>query len=408
MNVSATAQVPVFKDRLSAARAQTDALFELIKPDAMYDRPIAERHRLIFYLGHVEAFDWNQICRWSLGFRSFHPTFDRLFEAGIDPEPGTAARDEPRDWPRVAEVLVYNRGVRARVDEAIEHAPPQIVNVAIEHRLMHAETLSYLMHEMDYARKREVVHHTHSNLSGNVLNPFIEIPEGEATIGQAAGEFGWDNEFAQRIAHVPPFMLSQHKVTNGEYLRFVNEGAPAPHFWTQQGGRWFYRGMFDLIPLPLDWPVYTTHDEATAYARWAGKTLPAEEQFHRAAYGRRGAGENDYPWGNAGPDMKHGNFDFHFWDPISVNATPAGTSEFGITQLVGNGWEWTSSVFGPLPGFEAFPFYPGYSANFFDDHHFVMKGASPRTAAPLLRRSFRNWFRPNYPYVYATFRLVEN
>jgi formylglycine-generating enzyme required for sulfatase activity len=76
--------------------------------------------------------------------------------------------------------------------------------------------------------------------------------------------------------------------------------------------------------------------------------------------------------------------------------------------MVGNGWEWTSTLFGPFPGFEPFPFYAGYSKNFFDEEHYVLKGGSPRTASCFLRRSFRNWFRPDYPYVYASFRLVEN
>ena len=93
--------------------------------------------------------------------------------------------------------------------------------------------------------------------------------------------------------------------------------------------------------------------------------------------------------------------------PTPVGAHPDGDSAFGVADLVGNGWEWTSTPFAPLPGFEAFPFYPGYSANFFDGKHFVMKGGSARTAACMLRRSFRNWFQPHYPYVYATFRCVE-
>ncbi len=90
-----------------------------------------------------------------------------------------------------------------------------------------------------------------------------------------------------------------------------------------------------------------------------------------------------------------------------VNAHPAGASAFDVWDLLGNGWEWTSTVFGPLPGFKPFPFYPGYSADFFDGKHFVMKGGSPRTDACMLRRSFRNWFQPHYPHVYATFRCVE-
>jgi formylglycine-generating enzyme required for sulfatase activity len=93
---------------------------------------------------------------------------------------------------------------------------------------------------------------------------------------------------------------------------------------------------------------------------------------------------------------------------MDVDATPAGDSARGVSQLIGNGWEWTSTLFGPFPGFQPFPFYPGYSRNFFDEEHYVLKGASPRTASCFLRRSFRNWFRPDYPHVYATFRLVEN
>jgi formylglycine-generating enzyme required for sulfatase activity len=75
--------------------------------------------------------------------------------------------------------------------------------------------------------------------------------------------------------------------------------------------------------------------------------------------------------------------------------------------MLGNGWEWTSSVFGPFPEFEPFPFYRGYSADFFDGKHFVMKGGSARTAACMLRPTFRNWFQPHYQYVYAGFRCVN-
>lgn len=162
-----------------------------------------------------------------------------------------------------------------------------------------------------------------------------------------------------------------------------------------------------MFPLPLDHPVYVTHDAASVYARWRGMSLPSEAQFHRAAYGDASGEEREYPWGSAPPETVEGNFDFASWDPMPVTATPATDSAFGVSQLAGNGWEWTSTEFGPFPGFEVFPFYAGYSRNFFDGRHYVLKGGSPRTAACLLRRSFRNWFRPNYPYVYAAFRLAQ-
>ncbi len=90
-----------------------------------------------------------------------------------------------------------------------------------------------------------------------------------------------------------------------------------------------------------------------------------------------------------------------------MDAHPAAASAFGVRDLVGNGWEWTSTVFEPFTGFAPLPSYPEYSAEFFDGDHFVMKGASPVTSRTLVRRGFRNWFRPRYPYVYASFRCVR-
>lgn len=170
-----------------------------------------------------------------------------------------------------------------------------------------------------------------------------------------------------------------------------------------------YSAMFGDVRLPTDWPVYVSHAEANAYAKWLGRKLPTEEQFHRAAYGTPdNREERSYPWGEEAPSEHHGNFDFRHWDPSPVGTHPAGASAFGLHDPVGNGWEWTRTRFGPFPGFARMPFYPGYSADFFDGQHFVMKGGSPRTAACMLRRSFRNWFQPHYPYTYATFRCVED
>jgi gamma-glutamyl hercynylcysteine S-oxide synthase len=149
--------------------------------------------------------------------------------------------------------------------------------------------------------------------------------------------------------------------------------------------------MFSLIPLHLDWPVWLTWDQASAYAQWRGLALPSEAQFQRAA-------------GLTAPDAVRDNFDYQRWDPVAVDNGPDGADV--PAQMTGNGWEWTRDPFAPFEGFDAHPFYPGYSADFFDGQHYVMKGASPRTARLLTRASFRNWFRPDYPYMYAGFRLV--
>jgi formylglycine-generating enzyme required for sulfatase activity len=405
------------KAAMSQARRATDELFQLVPKTAWYDRPVPERHRLIFYVGHLESFDWN-LVRTALDVRAFHPSFDRLFAFGIDPHPGRLPEDSPSDWPSLEEVADYTGHIRDVLDTVLETVPPLLLHVAIEHRLMHAETFTYLLHNLAEPLSAVSPRTVTAEHAVRPCEPWlIDIPAGTATLGrerrpeadaqEPSGWFGWDNEFDAVSDFVPSFRIDKYKVTNRHYLAFVNDGARPPHFWRPRGSRWYWRTVFGEIPLPLEWPVYVTHDEARAYARWAGGALPSEAQFHRAAYGTPSGEERSYPWGESAPDSRLGNFNCERWDPVDVTATPLGDSAFGVAQLVGNGWEWTSTVFAPFPGFHPYAFYPGYSADFFDGEHVVLKGGSPRTAGPLLRRSFRNWFRPNYPYVYATFRCVK-
>jgi iron(II)-dependent oxidoreductase len=375
--------------RLERARERTDALFQLVPPESLYERPIAERHRLLFYLGHLEAFDWNLIGKYALDRPAFQPEFDQLFAFGIDPAPGQLPRDQPSDWPRPAAIELYKQRVRDGLDPLLETVPELLLHVAIEHRLMHAETFAYLLHHLSYGCKASL-RQAPEPVAPPPTPCMIDIPAGAARLGRTASEgFGWDNEFEAHSRDVPPFAISKYKVTNGEYLEFVRQGAPPPFFWVERGGRWYYRGMFAETPLPLDCPVYVTYREAEAYARWRGKAIPTEPQFHRASAG-------------APPSR---NVDFRRWDPVPVTADEDAWR--GPQQLTGNGWEWTCTPFAPFPGFEPFPFYRNYSEPFFDGAHYVLKGASPRTAACFLRPSFRNWFRPSYPYLYATFRLVD-
>jgi gamma-glutamyl hercynylcysteine S-oxide synthase len=429
--------------RLEEARARTDEIFDRVQPDALYDRPIPERHRLVFYLGHVEAFDWNLVARQAFGLEAFNEGYDRLFAFGIDPVDGGLPNEPASDWPKRDFIESYNRRVRDVVDACVagEH-PARIEDVevvfqmAIEHRLMHAETLAYLLNQLPYSMKiaprapAAIDATARDSARNGRLEALVTIPEGRATLGRRRADpgFGWDNEHEEHVVNVPGFAIEKHKVTNGRFLEFLRDGGYEqralwsdadwewkakeavrhPGFWVERDGQWFYRGMFAEVPLPLEAPVYASHAEASAFARWAGGVLPTEAQFHRAAHGTPGGAERSYPWGEESPSATRGNFDFHRWDPTAVGGFPESASAFGVDELVGNGWEWTSTPFAPFAGFEAHPFYAGYSANFFDGHHYVMKGGSPRTAACMLRRSFRNWFQPHYPYVYGAFRQVPS
>jgi iron(II)-dependent oxidoreductase len=438
-------RAPSLLHRLAEARTRTDELFAIVRPDALYDRPIPERYRLIFYTGHLEAFDWNLLGRRHFDLPSFDPTLDQLFAFGIDPVGGGLPTDAPEAWPSRAQVSHYNQKLRRTLDDCLSRSLElrskdsreleQLVEVAIEHRLMHAETLSYLLHQMPHSKKFHRAD-SPSPTAPQAKPHMVNIPAGIAMLGLRAerNSFGWDNEFDEHQVSVPEFRIDAYKVTNGEFLNFHSSGGyrdkslwndadwnwlqssntSHPSFWIFREGKPFLRTMFDEIPLPLDWPVYVSLAEASAYARWVKKELPTEAEWHRAAYGtpsesrKAEISERAFPWGDQLPSSIHGNFDFQRWDPAPVAAHSAGASAFGIHGPLGNGWEWTRTVFAPFPGFKPFPFYPGYSADFFDGHHFVMKGGSSRTAACMLRRSFRNWFQPHYPYVYTGFRCIEH
>lgn len=424
--------------RLLEARSETDNLFGLVRAEALYDRPVAEQCRLIFCLGHLAAADWNLLADRAFGLKPFHPSFDRLFAGEMNPVDRGLPSDKASDWPKRDVVERYIFRVREELDEAIEQAlahpsegHPQLalmLEAAIEHRLIHAETLTYLIHQLPYNRKISGWIEAAPTLLRK-KGRMVEIPAGTATLGlrpTSEEHFGWDNELTEHRVQVPEFAIDAHNVTNGEFLQFVRAGGYVkyalwseadwewkerqairhPRFWRADGNLWLYRGMFGEIRLPLEWPVYVSHAEASAYARWLGRELPIEAQFHRAAYGTPEGTERSYPWDEARPSAEHGNFNSRRWEPSPVGSHPAGASAFGVHDLVGNGWEWTQTRLGPFPGFAPFSFHPGYSTSFFDGKHYVLKGGSPRTAACLLRRSFRNGLQNHYPCAYATFRCV--
>jgi gamma-glutamyl hercynylcysteine S-oxide synthase len=423
-------------------RRRSRQLFDIVRPEAYYSRPISLRHPIVFYEGHLPAFSLNTLVKKALGRPGVDERLERLFARGIDPEDEASASGSQRaEWPARHEVQRFADECDVLILEALANAPleqpghpllheAQAVYAILEHEAMHQETMLYMWHQLSYEQKRAPAA-VSADEAGTTPSPVtVAVSAGHATLGARPGEipFGWDNEFPGLIVDVPAFEIDVHNVTNEQFMDFVDaggyrqsqwwtpetfawvrhEGIEHPRFWTRRNGAWKWRGMFEEIDLPRAWPVYVSQAEAAAYTRWKGARLPTEAEYHRAAFGESSGDERQYPWGDAPPDASRGLFDFTSWNPVAVGRHPAGQSAWGVHDLMGNGWEWTCTEFAPFGGFRPMASYPEYSADFFDGQHLVMKGASPATAIELLRRSFRNWFRPNYPYVYATFRCVRS
>ena len=408
--------------RYRANRERSAQLFSFFEPGAYYDKPLPLRHPFVFYEGHLPAFSFNKLVREALGGASLDPELERLFERGIDPADVVEASRHARDgWPDRERVAAFAEACDAAVLAALAEADltdasaspllerAQAAYTILEHEEMHHETLLYILHRLDDARKT-APGSTAPAEREPASRGRVVVAAGTATLGarRAAIEFGWDNEFDEHRVQVPAFEVDVNNVTNADWLAFVRDGGDRPDFWIEREGRMHLRGAFGEIPLPGTWPVYVTHAQASAFAAWRGGRLMSEPEYHRAAFGTPEGRERPYPWGDAAPDARlHGNFDFRRYDPEPVGSSPAGASAWGVHDLVGNGWEWTSTPFAPFAGFAPMAAYPQYSADFFDGKHFVLKGGSARTAACMLRRTFRNWFQTHYQYAYAGFRCVS-
>ncbi|HXG88745.1 MAG TPA: SUMF1/EgtB/PvdO family nonheme iron enzyme [Vicinamibacterales bacterium] len=429
-------------------RVRTAQLFDLLTDEAYYAQPISLRHPIVFYEGHLPAFSLNTLVKKALHRPGLDEHLERLFARGIDPDEASDASGKPFAWPERGRVKEFVAAADALVLDALAHADLEVtgdplldrsdaVFTILEHEAMHQETLLYMWHRLPFEQKRRPDYYrvvgtgtgTLPGTGGGNTHDEVMVPAGAARLGATRGEipFGWDNEFGSVDLAVESFAIDRRNVTNADFLAFVNDGGYRrselwtsddwqwlqehrvlhPAFWERDGESWQWRGMFERFPLPPEWPVYVSYAEASAYARWRRRRLPTEAEFDRAAFGSPTGDARRFPWGNDAPTAAHGVFDFTTWDPQPVGSHPRGRSAWGIDDLVGNGWEWTSSIFRPFPGFAASASYPEYSADFFDESHYVMKGGSPATAQELLRPTFRNWFRPRYPYVYATFRTVR-
>jgi gamma-glutamyl hercynylcysteine S-oxide synthase len=260
--------------------------------------------------------------------------------------------------------------------------------------------------------------------------PEVLIPAGPFTMGTSTEAWALDNERPAHRSEVAAFFLDTAPVTNGDYLRFLDAGgyderrwwtAPgweyrrraeltAPLFWSRDSdGCWWRRSFGNLIPVEADEPVvHVCLYEAQAYAAWAGRRLPTEAEWEKAArWDPVSQRSRRYPWGDEDPTPERANLGQQHLRPAPAGSYPAGASPHGVHQLIGDVWEWTSSTFGPYAGFEVFP-YAEYSKVFFGTDYYVLRGGSFGTDRAACRGTFRNWDYPIRRQIFAGFRTARD
>ncbi len=241
------------------------------------------------------------------------------------------------------------------------------------------------------------------------------IPAGEFEQGTTVFPWALDNERPAHRVHVPAFWIDTTPVSNAAYCEFIADGGyreprwwtpagwehrnaaglTAPQFWWREGGQWLRRRFGHVEPVPPDEPVvHVCWYEADAYARWAGKRLPTESEWEKAARNDPVAGRSrTYPWGEDEPGQDLANLGQRHLQPAPVGSYPDGASAYGVRQLLGDVWEWTASDFAGYPGFAAWP-YREYSEVFFGPEYKVLRGGSFAADPVACRGTFRNWDSP--------------
>ncbi|WP_243795715.1 ergothioneine biosynthesis protein EgtB [Saccharopolyspora gloriosae] len=417
-------------DELIRTRRRSVALTESVDDDDLTRQHSPLMSPLVWDLAHIGSQEELWLVRDVGGAEAIRPDIDDLYDAFQHPR-----RDRPQ-LPLLgpAEARSYVGTVREKVLDLLDRAPLEgrrlveqafAFGMIVQHEQQHDETM-LATHQLRTGAP--VLTAESPPAAVGDLAPEVLVPGGPFTMGTSTEPWALDNERPAHQVHVADFLIDTTPVTNGAYRRFVEGGGyddprwwseagwayrqhaelGAPRFWRRDGDGWLRRRFGHVEPLPDEEPVlHVSFHEAEAYARWAGKRLPTEQEWEKAARHDPSTGRSlRYPWGDADPLPEHANLGQRHLRPAPAGAYPLGAAPCGARQLIGDVWEWTSSDFLPHPGFGAFP-YREYSEVFFGPEHKVLRGGSFGTDAAACRGSFRNWDLPIRRQIFAGFRCAR-
>jgi iron(II)-dependent oxidoreductase len=304
-----------------------------------------------------------------------------------------------------------------------------VYNMILQHEAQHNETMLQtlqLMRGRGYRPENLVELPT----GGSATEEMVHIPGGPFIMGTDDRSVALDNERGVHEVDLPGFYMDVTPVTNRAYLEFIEDGGyEKGEFWDPEGWEWIEE---EEISAPKHWYQKEPHDwwterfgfdeplrmgvpvvhvswyEADAYARWAGKRLPTEAEWEKAAsWDPITETKRLYPWGDEPPTQELANLDQMAFGTADVGAYSEGMSAYGCHQMIGDVWEWTATEFTGYPGFESFP-YREYSEVFFDDGYRVLRGGSWATRPVAIRNTFRNWDFPIRRQLFCGFRCARD
>ncbi|WP_433307025.1 ergothioneine biosynthesis protein EgtB [Actinoplanes sp. CA-030573] len=416
---------------LGRARDRTTLLTESVDEGDLVRQHSPLMSPLVWDLAHVGNQEELWLVRDVGGREPVRRDIDELYDAFKHPR-----RDRPQ-LPLLGpgEARRYVATVRDKVLDVLDHArldgSPLVDNgfafgMIVQHEQQHDETM-LATHQLRAGAP--VLDAPPPPPATSAVEGEAFVPGGPFTMGTSTEAWALDNERPAHAVDVPGFFIDRAPVTNGRYAEFIDSGGYDDERWWSAEG-WAHRQAAGLVA-PLHWErdgdgwacrqfgrtsrivpeepvVHVCFHEAEAFAAWAGKRLPTEPEWEKAARFDPATGRSRrFPWGDEPPTSERANLGQRHLRPAPVGAYPAGASPAGVHQLIGDVWEWVSTDFHGYPGFVPFP-YREYSEVFFGTEYKVLRGGSFGTDAAACRGTFRNWDYPIRRQIFSGFRCARD
>jgi iron(II)-dependent oxidoreductase len=390
---------------------------------------------LVWDLAHVGNYEELWLLRAAAGIDPMRPEIDDLYDAFEHP------RSERPTLPLLSptEAQDYIALVRRKVLDSLEtirFSPDRplldagfVYRMVIQHEHQHDETMLATHQLRRGAPVFPATDQDPAPRDDRVLPAEVLVEAGDFVMGTSTDTWALDNERPAHTVSLPAYWIDTMPVSNAAYRAFVADGGydqerwwtpagwqwrcasgkRAPAFWVAEGDQWLRRRFGHVEPLPDDEPVqHVSWYEADAYARWAGRRLPTEAEWEKAAsWDPVSRTKHRFPWGDEPPDATRANLGQRRYRPAPVGSFPEGASPIGARQMLGDVWEWTSTDFTGHPGFCVFP-YREYSEVFFGNEYKVLRGGSWASDPTACRTTFRNWDYPIRRQIFAGFRCARD
>jgi gamma-glutamyl hercynylcysteine S-oxide synthase len=420
------------RHQLERGREGTEAVLAPVSDEAMAATVVAGIPPLVWMLAHVARFEELWILNKLAEARPLADEHAHVYDAFRRER--TNGADLPTLQPNA--VRAYARDVRERSLDVLERVDLEAPDVLIRHGFVFGLVLQ------NELQSQESMLEALQRRSNGVGYPVtdgtapdraaggpdeIEVPGGTFTLGAMYEPWAYDNELEPHELELPPFRIDRAPVTSGDFAEFIEargyrsqknwsdagwewrqrEDATAPLYWRRSSYGWerFRFGRWEPIT-PWEPLQHVSFYEAEAYAHWAGKRLPTEFEWERAAGWHDHEGKFRYPWGQAWMGFE-ASLDRRRFSPAPAGSYSGGVSPVGCVQMAGDVWEWTSSTFEPYPGFLPFPYPECSEVNFGDDVR-VLRGGSWATDALVARTSFRRWESPERRELFAGLRCARD